>query len=205
MLKAFSAGQVTADVLAHLERRRPAIVGDDAAIRAEITAALEPVRREYAEYDLPARYLDALTAELLGTIPARWRQVAEPFTADERRGFGIWRHGDVVARLAFVGIGLLASVFAARILPSWQKWLPFLFTAGAWWLPDLQISSRRRRYAQQLGEIVAQMEQAQRQLERQVTTEDLIGDVDRLRAARARTESTGHESLARTESERPKP
>jgi len=205
MLKAFLAGQVTADVLAHLERRRPAIVSDDAAIRAEITAALEPVRREYAEYDLPARYLDALEAELLGTIPARWRQVAEPFTADERRGFGIWRQGDVIARLAFVGVGLLASVLAARILPSWQKWLPVLFTAGAWWLPDLQIGSRRRRYAQQLGEIVAQMELAQRQLERQVTTDDLIGDVDRLRAASFRTEATGREARAPVDPDDPKP
>jgi hypothetical protein len=60
MLKTFSARQVTADVLSHLERRRPAIVSDDEAIRSEIRAALVPVRREYGELDLPARYLDAL-------------------------------------------------------------------------------------------------------------------------------------------------
>jgi hypothetical protein len=205
MLKTFSAGQVTADVLAHLERRRPAIVHDDAAIRSEVLAALEPVRREYADMDLPARYFDALENELLGAIPARWRQIAEPFTEEERRGFGVWRGGDVFARLLYVGVGLLASVFAARILPSWQKWLPFLFTVGAWWLPDLQAGSRRRRYAHQLGEIVAHMEQAQRQLERQVTTEDLIGgDIDRLRAAR-RSPTASAAEVSHRAPEREKP
>lgn len=193
MLKTFSAQQVTADVLSHLERRRPAIVHDDAAIGAEIKAALLPVRREYAELDLPARYLDALEAELLATVPARWRQCAEPFTLAEARGFGIWRGGDVLARLAYLAAAAAVGFFIvwAPFIPIWEKWLPFALGAGAWWLPDLQIGFHRRRYARQLGEIVMQMDQAQRQLERQVSTEELIGDadrpagIDRLRASAA--------------------
>lgn len=193
MLKTFSAAQVTSDVLAHLERRRPAIVHDDAAIESEIRAALAPVRREYAEMELPVRYLDALEAELLDTVPARWRQCAEPFTEDEKKGFGIWRQGDVFARLTYLGISAAIGFFIvwAPFIPIWEKWLPFAMAAGAWWLPDLQTGLRRRRYAHQLGEIVAQMEQAQKQLERQVTSEDILAGaapqagVDKLRAAQA--------------------
>lgn len=194
MLKTFSARQVTADVLAHLERRRPAIVHDDEAIRSEVRAALEPVRREYGELDLPVRYLDALERELVATVPARWRQCAEPFTAEEAQGFGLWRKGDVFARLAYLAIGGAIGLFIlkAPFIPIWEKWLPFAMAAAAWWLPDIQTGFHRRRYARQLGEIVLQMEQAQRQIERQVTTEDVLAGtgaaaelsgVDRLRAA----------------------
>lgn len=194
MIKTFSARQVTADVLAHLERRRPAIVHDNEAIRAEVHAALEPVRREYGELDLPARYLDALEKELMATIPARWRLIAEPFTADETRGFGLWRGGDVFARLGFLAIAAAIGFFVvwAPFIPIWEKWLPFALGAGAWWLPDLQTGFHRRRYSRQLGEIVLQMEKAQRQIERQVTTDDVLAGtgaaselsgVDRLRTA----------------------
>lgn len=176
MLETFSARRVTADVLSHLERRRPAIVHDTAAIEAEIRAAIEPIRREYSDIDLPARYLDALERELIATIPARWRQFAEPFTLDERHTFGVWRGGDIVARLAYVGGAALLGFFIvwAPFIPIWEKWVPFALAGGAWFLPDLQIGFRRRRYARQLGELVLQMDLAQRQLERQVTTDDLL-------------------------------
>lgn len=194
MLKTFSAGQVTADVLAHLERRRPAIVHDEDLIRAEVHAALEPVRREYGELDLPARYLDALEKELMATIPARWRICAERFTAEESKGFGLWRGGDVFARLGYLAIAAAIGFFVvwAPFIPIWEKWLPFALAGGAWWLPDLQTGFRRRKYARQLGEIVVQMEHAQRQIERQVTTDDVLAGtgaadelsgVDRLRTA----------------------
>ncbi len=176
MLETFSARRVTGEVLSHLERRRPAIVHDEEAIKAEIRNALEPIRRQYKDVDLPLRYLDALEAELLASIPARWRQFAESFTNDETRTFGVWRGGDVFARLAYVGAAAALGFFVvwAPFIPLWDKWIPFAMAAGAWFLPDLQIGYRRRRYARQLGELVLQMGAAQKQLERQVTTDDIL-------------------------------
>jgi hypothetical protein len=162
-----------------LERRRPAIVQDDEAIRAEVRAALSPVRREYGEHDLPKRYLDALERELLATIPARWRRSAEPFTTEEAQGFGIWRGGDIFARLTYLGVSAAIGFFIvwAPFIPIWEKWLPFAMAGASWFLPDLQVRFKRRRYARELGEIVLQMDLAQRQIERQITSDDILDGV----------------------------
>ncbi len=176
MLNEFSAGAVATQVIEHLERRRPAIVGDEALVRDEVARALEPVRREYAESGLPARYLKALEDEVLAALPARWRAVAEPFTALERRGFDGWRGGDVVARLTYVAGGLVAGglLFRLPFLPMRLKWIPFALAIGAWWLPDLQTRWHRRRYARQLGDVVATLRTAQKALDREVTVQDLF-------------------------------
>jgi hypothetical protein len=175
VLEEFSAGAVTTQVVQHLERHRPAVVGDEALVRAEVEQALAPIRREYAESGLPARYFEALEAEVRGALPARWRAVAEPFTRLEQNGFDGWRGGDVVARLTYVAVGLIAGVVLLRLpLPMRFKWLPFALAVGAWWLPDLQRRWHRRRYARRLGEIVAAMQTAQKALDREVTVQDLF-------------------------------
>jgi hypothetical protein len=176
VLKEFSAGAVTTEVIEHLERRRPAIVADEAMVRAEVERALEPVRREYADSGLPPRYLEALEGEVRAALPTRWRAVAEPFTRLEQSGFGTWRGGDVVARVTYVFVGLLVGglILKAPFIPIWEKWFPFALAVGAWWLPDLQTRWHRRRYAHRLGEIVAQMHTAQKALDREVTVQNLF-------------------------------
>jgi len=126
VLDEFSAQQVTIDVLKHLERRRPAIVADEALVKAEIENALEPVRAAYRESELPQPYLDALVEELLATIPARWLPAAQRFTSLERRDFALWRGGDVVARVTYVFIGLLIGglCVALPFIPIWENGSP---------------------------------------------------------------------------------
>jgi hypothetical protein len=185
VISTFSAPTVSRDLVVHLELRRPALLGEassqspedlDAAIRLELRAALEPVRRQYAETGLPLRYFEALESELLASLPARWRQVAAPFTALERRAFGLWRDGDLVARLVYTFVGLLVGGFIwwAPFIPIWEKWLPGAMAFGGWWVPDLQTWWLRRRYARALGQIVQAYAGAQRQLDRSVTSEDLL-------------------------------
>jgi hypothetical protein len=172
----FSAERVTLEVLAHLERRRPAIAADEARTRAEVDAALVPIAEAYAADELPRAYLDALTAEIRDTVPARWRAEAERFTALERRDFGLWRGGDPVARLSYVLAGLVLGglIVAAPFIPIWDKAFPFVLAAAAWWLPSAQRGWQRRRYARALGDLARTVGTAQARLDGVVRTEDLL-------------------------------
>ena len=176
MLPEFSARVVGLQVLEHLERRRPTIAGDESRIRDEIKEALVPVRKAYAECELPMSYVDALEKEIVAIVPARWRAIAEPFTRLEQSGFGIWRGGDPLARLSYVLIGLVVGglIIWAPFIPIWEKWFPFAVALLAWWLPDVQIRWHKRRYARELGAIATTMDRAQPALDQHVTITELL-------------------------------
>ena len=176
MLPEFSARAVALQVIEHLERRRPAIAGYPAAIADEVKHALEPVHKAYADAELPRGYIAALETELVETLPARWRAVAEPFTRLEAASFRLWRGGDVVARIAYVFTGLVVGglIVEAPFIPIWEKWFPFVLAVLAWWLPDAQVRWHKRRYARELGAIVAALDRAQPALDQHVTLAELL-------------------------------
>lgn len=176
MLDEYSAQTVAIEVLSHLERRREAIIHDEALVSAEVERALVPVRRSYLDAELPASYLDALEAEVRATLPARWRTRALRFTEQEQRDFGVWRGGDIIARLCYVLIGLVIGglIVAAPFIPIWEKWFPFLLSGLAWWLPSAQIALARRRYARSLGELAREIGAAQKQLDRHIRFDELM-------------------------------
>lgn len=167
-------------VIEHLERRRPAIVGDAATVAAEVEHALVPVRKAYAELDMPRSYIEALEEEIKAALPARWLGVAAPFTKLESSRFGLWRGGDVVARLTYVFAGLLIGVLCLRLpfIPIWEKWFPFALAFGAWWLPDLQTRHAKRRYERELGSIVESLERAQPALDARISLAELLPPQD---------------------------
>src|SRR4029079_14042752 len=141
----FSAETVSREVLARLEQRRPALAGDAAATETEVSAALAEARARYVEAALPASYFEALAREVGGAVGARWRTVAAPYTALEARGHGVWRGGDLVARLVYVFGGLLLGglCVAAPFIPIWEKWFPFALAFLGFWLPDAQVAWHR--------------------------------------------------------------
>jgi hypothetical protein len=176
VLAEFSAQQVTLGVLEHLERRRPAIVGDEEKVRAEVQAALEPVRASFREAELPPAYLGALEHEVTACVPALWREAAARFTTLEQRDFGLWRGGDPVARITYVFAGLLVGALCveAPFIPIWGEWFPFVLAVAAWWLPTAQRAFHRRRYARELGDIALRLGRAQPQLDAHFTNELLL-------------------------------
>lgn len=175
MLTEFSARAVALQVVEHLERRRQAIATHPAAIAEEVKNAMVPVRKAYLDYELPRGYLDALETELVETLPSQWRAVAEPYTRLEGMRFRLWRGGDVIARIVYVFLGLVIGGLAveAPFIPIWEKWFPFVLAVLAWWLPDVQIRFHKRRYARELGAIVAALERAQPALDQNMTIGEL--------------------------------
>src|SRR5262249_35142879 len=121
-------------------------------------------------------YFESMQKEIRAIVPAAWRALAEPFTRSESKEFGVWRGGDVVARLTYVLVGLMIGGFMvwAPFVPIWESWFPFALAISSWWLPDAQVAYQRRRYARALGGIAQQMSQLQPRLEGMVSTEELL-------------------------------
>lgn len=178
MLPEFSADTITRQVLARLERERAALASDGKATEAAVTTELTLARARYAEAALPAPYFEALARELGPAIGPRWRRVAAAYTALEGRGFGIWRGGDPVARLAYVfaGLALGGLCVALPFIPIWEKWFPFALSIAGYFLPDAQLRWQRHRYARQLGEIVRDFSALQPRLEEAVKLTDLLAE-----------------------------
>jgi hypothetical protein len=176
MLPEFSARAVSLQVIDRLERRRADLVADEALVRGEVDDALADVARDYEAAELPRSYLEALVSEVRQTLPTRWLDEARRFTALERRGFGLWRSGDLVARIVYLFVGLAVGGLCveAPFIPIWEKWFPFALAIGAWWLPDGQVAWHRRRYARGLGALVRDLDRAQPALEAHVSMKELL-------------------------------
>jgi hypothetical protein len=172
----FAIAKVAGDVLAQLERSREDAVRDETATVRALETALQPIRAAYVDSQLPHAYFDGLERELRASLPAAWRAVAVPFTALEGRGFGRWRGGDLVARLAYVlaGLTLGGLIVWLPFIPIWEKWVPFALAFGGWWLPDAQAAWHRRRYGRELGRIVRRLEASQQALEARVPMSELL-------------------------------
>ena len=175
MNEEFSAWRVANEVVTSLERRRDAISGDDAAVRAEIEQALVPLRTAYVESALPPSYFAALEEEVRQVLLERWQAAAARFTALERRNFGSWRGGDVYARVVYVFTGLAVGglCVALPFIPIWEKWFPLALAGVAWWLPDAQALWHRRRYGRELGQIVRAVAARQPAMEARVSLKEL--------------------------------
>src|SRR5207244_832377 len=85
-----------------LERRRAQLVNDPALVDSEVGEALATVEKSYREAELPLVYFEQLRSEIRAVVPAAWRAVAQPFSRREADEYGLWRGGDVVARLTYI-------------------------------------------------------------------------------------------------------
>ncbi len=176
MTPEYSAERVTLQVLEHLERKRHRVVGDEAATVDAVKEALQPVRKAYEDEQLPAPYFEALEQEIVSTVPGEWRAHALPFTDREAREFGLWRGGDLIARITFVFVALVIGGLCVELpfIPIWEKWFPFALSVAAYFLPNAQIAYQKRRYARALGDLAVKVGRAQPALEGRVRTEDLL-------------------------------
>lgn len=172
----FAVTKVTSEIIAHLERRREKAARDEESAAREVEAALQPIRAAYLESQLPPAYFEALEQEIRGIVPGAWRAIAGPYSALEERGFGRWRDGDLLARLAYVLMGLTLGglIVWLPFIPIWERWVPFVTAVGGWWLPDAQVAWHRRRYGRALGRIVERMGRLQPRLESRVGVNDLL-------------------------------
>lgn len=154
------------------ERTRPGLAAwtpeVEQALQAEAEADLEQMERQCRELgvDDPA-YWARVRGALKTVLLPRYAALAREEIALSLRDYGLWRGGDLVARLAFAVAGLLLGALAVAIpwIPVTEKWVPWaLFVAGPL-LPDLYFWWYRRRYRKKLEALVSDLEQAGRSLD----------------------------------------
>jgi hypothetical protein len=166
----FRLPDVTAHVLAWLERRRPGFGEWDAEVEAQLSAearlALADVSRRFAEVAVDPGYWERLERSLFAVALPRYFQLAREHHALQRRKYGLWRGGDLLSRAVYTGAGIGAAVLIALTrVPDWIEPLPLVFVLFGPFLPDMQESFHERRYRRQLATLVRDMGVEQNQLE----------------------------------------
>ena len=176
----YRLASVTRYVIELLERRRPAIAQWSQAAKSSLAAdareALAAAGKQFQEVaDDPAHWAQVERAVTEVALP-RYFRLAQAQSALEQRRFDLWRGGDLLSRLVYGGVGLLAAgfVWAVPELPKYLEPLPLLLFVFGPVLPDVQTALLRRRYRRQLITLVAEMgeEEAQMGLYRPLVPED---------------------------------
>jgi hypothetical protein len=158
-------------LVAAAERRRPGLgawgPGAADALRDTFRAELAELERRFLEvFDDPAHWA-RVEAALMEVCLPRYLAEAERFTALERRDFGVWRGGDLVARITFGLAGLALGAFLARapFIPLPSSWDALFLGLGlaAPFIPDAQVWLHGRRYRGRLKAIIDDMAGAEAQ------------------------------------------
>ncbi len=167
----YRLADVTASVLAALERRRPAFAAWSPEVEQELRAAatqtLSDIGRQFSEVAADAPYWTRLEGVVQQVALPRYLHEAKAQHAFERGGYGLWRGGDLVSRAAYAALGLVLAlaVWRAAFVPKWLELLPLALVLFGPLIPDLQIGSARRRYGKSLDAIVAAMREEQQHLD----------------------------------------
>lgn len=158
----YRLAELTAHVLALLERRREGFAEWNAQTEAQLTQAAEEALKEagkqFAELADDAPYWGRIEHTVLTAVLPRYFQVAKQEQALEKNKYDLWRGGDFISRVMYGGAGLLAAVIVWRtVIPDYLEPLPLAFFIGGPLLPDLQIWFAKRRYQQKLSAVIESM------------------------------------------------
>lgn len=162
------------------ERKRPGLGPWSPEVRAELHKVFETelvdMRRRFFELFEDKVYWDKVERTLMDVCFPRYCAVAEKQTELERRTYGLWRGGDLLARGAYAGGGLLLGIIMVKLpyIPIPQTWdlFAFLTMLGGPFIPDLQVWLHRRGFKGALAAIVSDMNAAEEQLKMYQPLED---------------------------------
>jgi hypothetical protein len=149
------------------ERQRPGLT--------EWTPELEFELLKDSEAELSRMQIQC--SELGTDDPAYWKRVRETLRtvilpryavlAKEelklaKAGYHLWRNGDLIARAAFAGAGLLLGAAAVAIpwIPVTEKLVPLLLFVAGPLIPDAQLWFYRKRYQRRLEALFRDLKQA---------------------------------------------
>lgn len=161
----FDFGNVIFAVLETCEHRRLSYDDDEAADRLMIDARekLAEIEKSYIDLSGTRSYWQRLKHEILQTVMPKYIAMAVKQNAVERHDFGIWRGGDILARIGFGVGGLLLASFI-RFIPGLRLvWLPseLAFAIFGILLPEIIRWRGRKRHSSRLNALVVEGERFQ--------------------------------------------
>ena len=167
VLEKYRLAAVGRFLLEAFERRLPGLTAwtseVEDSLRTEAEAALIEMEKQCKEVgvDDPAYWQKARDAVEALIIP-RYAQLARQEIALAAKGHHLWRGGDLVARMAFAGTGLVLGALAVAIpwIPITEKWVPWALFIGGPFLPDAQLWFFGWRHRRRLQKIVSDLSEA---------------------------------------------
>jgi len=161
----YDFGSVVYAVLQDCEHRRRAFEDDhfEKSVKVCATQKLAQVKKAYDEFGGSAVYWEALEKEVLETVVPQYVDPAQEITQLERSGFGVWRGGELSARLIFALIGLVVGSIIVAIpwIPIFETMFAFALTVGGFMYPDLKRYTYERRYARKLNKLITDSDRYQ--------------------------------------------
>lgn len=153
----YDFGTVVFALLQECEHRRRSFDADVASgVRDCAKEKLATIHRAYCDAGGSQPYWEALEKEVLKTVVPQYTAAAKQMNALEASGFGVWRHGDLAARLLFALLGLLIGsiIIAIPFIPIFENMFAFALTAGGFVYPDIRRFLAERAYARHLNGLV---------------------------------------------------
>lgn len=176
----FDLVNVVHAVLADGEHRRRAFFSDVAGALQESTQRkLATIRKAYDDTRSDPAYWEMIEHEVLGTVLPQYAPLAAQQNHLEQTSYGVWRNGDLGARLAFTLAGLVIGgiIIAVPFIPIFIDAFAFFLAFLGWFYPDLKKLFHDFSYNRRLNALLAD---ALRFQQRNATAYLSLSSIDRL-------------------------
>lgn len=154
----FDFAHVVHAVLEECEHRRRSFEESDFEEEAMRCARekLSQVRAAYDEFGGSASYWIALEKEVVETVMPQYSAAALQITQLERSSWGVFRGGDIGARLLFALGGLVIGsiIIAMPFIPIFEDTFAFILTFAGFFYPDLKRYWYERAWSRVLNRLV---------------------------------------------------
>jgi len=145
-----------------LERRRAAFeVWDEKAenvLHEEVSDSLADAKAQFAEVADDLDYWTRVDHALETVFFPRYLKLAKAEHSRELSGYGIWRQGDFLSRIAYGAAGLLGALIIWKSpIPDWLEPFPIVLLIVGPLIPDMQLSKAKRNYDRQMSQLIEDM------------------------------------------------
>ncbi|MGK2857638.1 MAG: hypothetical protein ACSLFQ_10575 [Thermoanaerobaculia bacterium] len=173
----FDFANVIFSVLQDCEHRRRSFTEETVreGLMACAAEKLARVKTSYLDGMGSKSYWRDLEREVTQTVMPQYIMAAAEQNKRERTGYGVFRGGDVGARVTFALLGLVigAAILAIPFIPIFERAFAFLLAFGGWFYPDIVRMTQEYRHYKLLNRLVTAGEEYQRGRAKYVSTADV--------------------------------
>jgi hypothetical protein len=163
----YQLAEVGSFLLEQFEIRRPGITQWTPKVEAQLRQAaegeLQQMERQCRELGVDdPQYWQRVRRALDEILLPRYGKLVTAEIELQKRDYGIWRGGDLVARGTFAVAGFILGIIAVEVpyIPIEAKWFPALLLVAGPMFPEVVQFWYRRRFARKLRALVRDLGKA---------------------------------------------
>lgn len=160
----YSLAAVGKYLLEQFELRRPGVrewtPELEASLRAQAEAEIAQMEKQLHELEIDdTGYWQRVRRVVDDIILPRYAKIVTDELLLEKREYGLWRGGDLVARGTYALAGFILGIIAVEVpyIPIYAKWFPAVTLLAGPLLPDVVTGWYRFRYRRKLAGIVSDL------------------------------------------------